>query len=91
MDDGAADRTLLGVGLDLGHQIVADLGLDLGRALDVDVILMGDQIGDLLGGHQPDIGLGLGQRHPKTAQQSPLLGFAPDHAHGLPAIAPGDR
>ena len=48
VDDAAADRALLGVGPHLGHQVVVDFGLDLLRALQVHVVLVGAQVGDLL-------------------------------------------
>ena len=37
MQDTAAERTLLGKGFDLGHEIVLDLSLDLVGALDIHV------------------------------------------------------
>ena len=77
--------------LDLGHQVVADLALDRLGTCNVDVVLVGAQIGDLLGADQAGLVLRLGQRHPEAAQQTALLCLAPDAAHGVAAIAPGQR
>ena len=91
VNDRAAQRALLGEGADFGHQIVADLPFDLLGARDVDVILARPQIGHLRGRHQPRLILRLRQRHPDAAHQPALLVLAPDSAHHLAAIAPGQR
>ena len=87
---GAADRALFGVGLDLRHQVVANLAFDGLGVGDVDVVLVGPQIGHLLGGDEADLVLRRGERHPEAAQQAALLGLAPDAAHRVAAVAPGE-
>ena len=67
VNDAAADRALLGIGLDLGHQVVLDLGLDLQGALHVDLIGMGFEIGHLLRRHQSKPRLALRPAPPRCA------------------------
>ena len=81
----------LGEGAHLGHQVVMDLGLDLERARDVDLVHVGAQVGGLGGRHQPVFGLGLGQRHPQPAPEQALVVLGPDAAHGIRTVAPGKR
>jgi hypothetical protein len=78
VDDAAAQRALLGVGADLGHQVVADLSLDLGRPRQVDLLLVRLQISQLLGRHQPGLLLGRCQRNPEAPQQQPLVPLRPN-------------
>ncbi len=91
MNDRAADRTLFGIGLDLSHQVVANFLLDGLGAGDVDVVLVRAQIGDLRGADQPGRVLCLGQRHPDTTQQPALVRLAPQPAHCITAVTPGER
>ena len=69
MNDGAADGALLGIGVDLRHQIVADFLFDLLGALNVDVILACAQIGHLHGCDQPGLVLRFCQRDPDAAHK----------------------
>ena len=91
MDDGAAGGALLGVGTDLGHEIVAYLFFDLLGAFNVDVVLARAQVGHLHGCDQPGLVLGFGQRDPDAAHEPALFGLAPSPAHYLAAVAPGQR
>ena len=50
-----------------GHQVVADLGLDLSGAGDVHVVLVCAQVGHLLCGDQPGLALCRRQRDPHAA------------------------
>jgi hypothetical protein len=89
--DAASHRTLLGEGFDLGHQVMPGLGLDLVGTLDVHVLHVRPQVGHLLRRHQAVVGLGLGQGDPDTPPETPFVYHAPDPAHGVRAIAPGQR
>ena len=91
MDDRAANGALLGIGADLRHEVVTDLFLDLLGAFNVDVVLARAQIGHLHGCDQPGLVLSLCQRDPDAAHESTLFGLAPSPAHGLAAVAPGQR
>ncbi len=75
MNDAAADRALLGIGANLGHHVVARLTFDLQGALDVDLVGVGLQVGQLLGRDQPGDVLRLGQRYPHLPHQPPLVGL----------------
>ena len=90
VDDAAADRALLGVGPHLGHQVVVDLRLDGLCPRQVDLIRVCNEIGDLLGGHQPGGLLRFGQRHPDAPPQAPPLHFAPQGPHLRRSVAPGE-
>jgi len=50
-----------------------DLALDLERAPNVEIILVGAQIRQLLGGHQPRAVLRGCQGYPHTSQQPTLV------------------
>ena len=91
VDDGAAHSALAGKGLDLRHEVVANLALDGLGGGDVDLILVGAQIGHLRGGDQAGLMLGLGQRDPEAAQQAALARLAPHATHGVATVAPGER
>ena len=67
-----AQRRLLGKGLQLGHQVVVDLGFDLQGARHVEVRPRAAQIGYLLWLHQAELGLHFGQRHPDLPPQRRL-------------------
>ena len=64
MQDGAAQRRLLGEGLQLSHQVVLDLGFDRQRPRQIHRLHVAAQVGDLFGRHQAVFGLHFGQRHP---------------------------
>ena len=74
----------------LGHQVVANFSFNGFGAGNVDLVLMGAQIGYLFGRDQTSLLLRFRQRHPKAAQQAALFGLAPNPAHHLAAIAPSE-
>ena len=90
VDDATAHRALLGIRANLGHQVVTDLRLDLRRALQVDIALVGHQVSQLLGANQPRLVLRRRQSNPKAPQQQALVQLRPDRAHLLGAVAPGE-
>ena len=73
MNDAAADRALLRIRLDFGHQVVLDLRLNLQGAIHVDLIGMGFEISHLLRRHQSKPRLRFGQRHPDAPPQLALV------------------
>ncbi len=90
VDDAAADGALLGVSPHLGHQVVVDLRLDFQRSREINVVLMGAQIGGLLGGHQSCRLLRLGQCDPDPPPKPAFVRLAPQPAHLRRAVAPGE-
>ncbi len=90
MQDRPADRTIFGVGTQFGHQVVPDLGLNLMGALDVHLVYVGAQVGHLLGRHQPQGVLGLGQCQPDASPEPPLVRITPQLTHRVAPIAPGE-
>jgi len=88
MDDGTTRWALLGIRLDLGHQVVAQRILDLLGTLPIDGILVRAQLCQLGLGDQARLGLHGGQGHPDAPPQSPLVDLGPKRAHLLAAIAP---
>ena len=68
VNDRAADGTLFGKGFDLRHQIMANLALNFFGAGNVDLLLVGAQIGDLCRRYQAGFGLRFGQGDPKAAE-----------------------
>ena len=89
MDDPAANAALPGKGFDLGHDIVMNLGLNLKRALDIDLLLVGAQIRGLIGCYQTKFRLYFCQRRPNPAPEPAFVCFTPNDAHFPAAIAPG--
>jgi hypothetical protein len=73
VDDTTPDGALFGVAPDLGHEIVADFGLDLVCALQVDLVLVRLQIGQLLGRDQPGLVLSGSQGNPYSAPESTFV------------------
>ena len=73
VDDATAHRALLGKGANLGHHVVARLFFNFQSAGNVNLPGVGLQIGQLLGGDQPGLVLGRGQRQPNLAHQPPLV------------------
>ena len=90
MDNAATNGTLLGVGFYLGHQIMMNFGLNLMGAVNVYRIGVGAKVGYLFRAGQPDFLPGFGQGNPQLPPGAPFVGFAPDVAHGIAAIAPGE-
>ena len=64
VQDAAAQRSLLGEGFQLRHQVVVDLGLDLQGAGHIHFVHVLAQVGDLFGAQQAIAGLHLGQGDP---------------------------
>ena len=79
MDNRPAHRTLLGKSFDFRHQIVADFAFNRFGAGNVDLVLVGAQIGDLFSGDQASFLLRLGQGDPKAAQQPAFFDFPRQH------------
>lgn len=73
MDDATAHRALFGEGANLGHDVVARFALDLLRAVDIDVVDMTFEIGQLFGRDQPGDMLRGRQSHPHPPHQSSLV------------------
>src|SRR3972149_4000144 len=81
MQDTAPNLALLGEDLELGHQVMADLRLDLRRAADIDAGGVGADVVHLLGGPQSRGRVSFGNGHPNTAPGAPLRVFRPQSPH----------
>ncbi len=91
MELPATALRLPGEDADLGHQVVADLALDLERGVDVDLARVRAQVLQLGGGDEPAASLRLGERDPHGAPQSPPLRLGEQFAQlGVP-VSPGER
>ena len=90
VDDPPADGTLLRKGFDLGHQVVVNFRFDGERAFDIHFIGMVAQAFDLRRSDEAKLGLSLRQRDPDATPESPLVFFAPQAAHLVTAVAPGE-
>ena len=67
-------RTLHAVGVHVGHDVVADELLALGRNVIVDVVGVSLELVDLLPGHgQSELHLCLGKRYPQPSPGAELL------------------
>jgi len=91
VDDRSGFGTLLGIGLDLSHQVMADLGFNRRSPLDVDVVLVCNQLIKLLLRYQPCFSLSLGQGHPDAPQQLAFMLFTENGSHLLAGITPAER
>ena len=91
MDDACCLGTLLTVGVDMAHDVVAHQLFPLDGDFIVDVVHMSFQLGHHLGG---DIGqallhLGPGQRHPQAAPGAELVVVREDVLHLIGGITGG--
>ena len=77
---------LAAVGLHVGHHVVAQLLLQRLGDVEVDIVAVRAQLGELLiGDVEAEFLLGLGQGYPEAAPGAELLQLAPVLEHGLPA------
>src|SRR3990170_3515025 len=81
MQDTAPNLALLGEDLELGHQVMPELRLDLRRATDIDAGGVGADVVHLLGSHQSRGRLSFDNGHPNTAPGAPLRVFRPQSPH----------
>jgi hypothetical protein len=89
MDDTASHRALLGKGANLSHDVVARLLLNDQGTLNIYVIYVLLQIGQLFGRYQTGLMLSGGQSQPDPAHQAAFMLLRPQPAHRLAAVAPG--
>ena len=91
MELAATDRRLTGEDADFGHQVVADLLLDLERGVDVDVVLVRAQVGQFGRGDEAAARLRLGERDPDGAPEPPPARFGEQFAQLGAPVSPGER
>jgi len=92
VDDRPGVGTLVAVGVDVGHHVVAQLAFVAGRSLEVHVVHMGLQLVDLaLGNRQAQLGLRLGQRNPEPPPRAELALRTPQRAHLRRGITANQR
>ncbi len=91
MNDGAGFGTLLGVRLDLRHQIVVEFRFDLGCPVDVDVVLVCFEFVHLFISDKTSLALGFRERDPDPAQQDSFMSFGKKGTHRRAPVSPGKR
>ena len=83
-------RRLAGKDFQLSHEIVADFCLDDVGGGNVDVVLVGGNVGQLVRRDKAGGCLCLGQRHPDVTPQTARGHLRPERAHLAAAVAPGE-
>ena len=92
MDDALCFGAEKAIGINIRHNIMADLFFALVDDVEVDVLDMGLQFVDLvLGNVQSEFLLGLGQKDPKVAEAAHPCPFRENSLHRLASITAGKR
>ena len=89
VNDSAGAGALFRKGLDLRHEVMADLRLYGVGALDIHLPDLGFQFGQLPGAHQNIARLNPGETEPKSSPELPFMCFAPKMPHAFASVAPG--
>ncbi len=88
MQLAAADRRLFREDANLRHQIVMNLRFDLMCGIQIDVVAMRAQIGDLFRRDESRVGLRFRQRDPNGAPQTPAFVLRKERTKFRPPISP---
>ena len=92
VDDRAGVGANVAVGVDVGHHVVPQFSLVLGRLGEIDIVDMRAQLVDLLfGDRQAQFRFGLGQRYPQAAPGAEFSLSSPQRGHFARSVAADER